>query len=579
MPSTKLEAKIVATDQFSSTFKKAESTIKGFGNRLKKPFGELGASIFNLRNAVAAFGTVIGVRFAARLVTGIADSADQIGKLSERVGVSTEQLSILRFAAEQTGSDFNTLATAIRTATQRIGEFAGTGKGQAAQALQALGIAEAVKDGEQLEELLPRIADAFQRIDNQAERVNLASKLFGETGGPAFLNLLQQGSRGLAQFRAEAEKLGIVIHADQAKNAADFNDEMNRLKATFTGFTQEALSPLLPVLASFVEELRGILADMRTAREERSQALQDLAKLRGVGKASTLGGPRRPQGFVDPFTGRPGGGTGAPEGLAFGPGVDLGKDLRAGPFPGDEKTAENIRETTVATGEFKFAIEGVVKAVGDAGNLVTGFSAGIDELRKQFSGFNVAANAAVSAGNAVAGTIASNLSALIERTKTAKQAFSDLAKSIINDLQRIIIQALAARAVGIALGGGGGLSGTSFTTASGGTVSGTQFVTHGGLGPAPGTASFQHGGFVPAGVTQKAVLHGPEVVVPLGRKFGPQIGAGAGGGNTTIINITAIDVEDFDRKMLGSMRRNDSAVTGLVANSARSSAGLRGAFR
>jgi len=206
MPSTKLEAKIVATDQFSSTFKKAETTIKGFGNRLKKPFGELGASIFNLRNAVAAFGTAIGARFAARLVTSIADSADQIGKLSERVGVSTEQLSILRFAAEQTGSDFNTLATAIRTATQRIGEFAGTGKGQAAQVLQSLGIAEAVKDGEQLEALLPRIADAFQRIDNQAERVNLASKLFGETGGPAFLNLLQQGSAGTCSVQGRGRK-------------------------------------------------------------------------------------------------------------------------------------------------------------------------------------------------------------------------------------------------------------------------------------------------------------------------------------------------------------------------------------
>jgi hypothetical protein len=546
MPSTKLEAKIVATDQFSSTFKKAETTIKGFGNRLKKPFGELGASIFNLRNAVAAFGTAIGARFAARIVTSIADSADQIGKLSERVGVSTEQLSILRFAAEQTGSDFNTLATAIRTATQRIGEFAGTGKGQAAQALQSLGIAEAVKDGEQLEELLPRIADAFQRIDNQAERVNLASKLFGETGGPAFLNLLQQGSAGLRAFAAEARALGLVISKEQAKDAAEFNDELNRLKKTFVGFANEAILPFLQPLKDMSAALRDFLNQSNKVAKVADALARitspDLQNVLGDARERSLRGardrfreeldvarrsPRAGESLEDFFNRRKGTGSGPA-------GSDSADDLTAlrGRFAGlsDEsaKFNENL-ERISTTSPFERMIERAGKA------------------REEFSQFHLVI---LSVGDALVNNISDNLSDIIEGTKSAKQAFSDMAKGILNDLQRIIIRATIARIVGIALGPATG-----------------------------GIASFQHGGFVPAGVTQKAVLHGPEVVVPLGRKFQPQIGAGAGGGNTTIINISAIDVEDFDRKMLGSMRRNDSAVTGLVANSARSSAGLRGAFR
>lgn len=523
MPQAKLEVKTVLDDGLTAGFKRAENAAKGFATRLKKPFGELGAAIFSIRGAAATFASVIGARFAGRLVLSVAETTDAIGKLSERIGFSTEQLSTLRFAAEQTGSNFETITTAIRTATQRLGEFASTGKGQAAQALKDLGIAEAVSNGEQLEELLPRIADALQGIESQAERVNLSSKLFGETGGPAFLNLLQTGSKGLRDFRTEAERLGLVIGEDQAKNAADFNDEMNRLKKTFEGFARDAIAPLLPELREFLELLRTTLEAMRRAREERSKFLLDQARAQGAG------------------------GKGIPRSLAPG---DFAPPPGASPSPGDFSFVGPVQPP--ATEELTASVQKAATATRQLKQESFDAAAGVQDLRNQFQALSSARAVVFDLGSALADNLTTGLTDFVQGTKSAKEAFSDMAKSILADIQRIVIRALVARALGALLGPGGG--------AVGGAV-----------------ASFQHGGFVPAGTTQRAVLHGPELVVPLSRRFQPQI-AGGGGASTTIINISAIDVEDFDRKMAGSMRRQDTTVAGIVANATRNTQQLRGAF-
>ena len=60
------------------------------------------------------------------------------------------------------------------------------------------------------EDLLADVADAFARIEDPAERVRLAFKLF-DSEGVALVNLLHGGSGALEEMRERARDLGIVL--------------------------------------------------------------------------------------------------------------------------------------------------------------------------------------------------------------------------------------------------------------------------------------------------------------------------------------------------------------------------------
>lgn len=562
MPSTELNTKLTISDQFSAGMRKAEKVAAGFAGRLKKPFGEFGAQIFNLRNAIGAFGVAIGARFAGRVIGSVASTADEIGKLSQRLGVSTEFLSEFRFAAEQTGVDANTLNLALQRVQRRFGEIARTGRGTALPALKELGsdLVVAVQNGQSFEDLLPTIADRLNAVEDPARRLSIAFQLF-DSEGAKLVQTLGLGAGEVQKLREEAQALGLTISGDAAASAAEFNNEMNRLRKTFVGFANDAVIPLLPHLRDFASEIREILAGMKELRAERNARI-----LASIGGAPGKGLPAN-----TPF----GAGT-------FEPGRKTPRFFGSGNAPfefvGPELPA-TLEASAQGAREFATEIRAINGAASELDTTMGGIRAGLDDLRVQFSAFNVAAGAVNALGNSIANNLSQSITDLATGTKNAKEAFRDLARSIIQDLQRIIIEAVVARALGIALSAGAnqGLSGSTFQTETGATVSATQFVQHGALGPAPGgTASFQDGGFVPAGRTQQAVLHGPEVVVPLNRRFASQVGDFGGGRGTTIINISAIDVEDFDRKMAGSMRRQDTTVAGIVANATRNTQQLRG---
>ena len=60
------------------------------------------------------------------------------------------------------------------------------------------------------EDLLADVADAFARIEDPAERVRLAFRLFNSEG-VALVNLLRGGSDALKAMRERARDLGIVL--------------------------------------------------------------------------------------------------------------------------------------------------------------------------------------------------------------------------------------------------------------------------------------------------------------------------------------------------------------------------------
>ena len=109
------------------------------------------------------------------------------------------------------------------------------------------------------EDLLADVADAFARIEDPAERVRLAFKLF-DSEGVALVNLLRGGSDALDEMRERARDLGIVLDEALVRDAERARTELDTLSQVISAnLTRAALeaAPVIADLSSWLADVAG----------------------------------------------------------------------------------------------------------------------------------------------------------------------------------------------------------------------------------------------------------------------------------------------------------------------------------
>jgi hypothetical protein len=233
------------TARYQSELEKAR---KGLGSFQRGVDGQLR----KVQQAFAATAAAAVAGFGA-LVKGAVDAADQTGKLAQKVGVSTESLSQLGFAAGQSGTDIKGLENGLK-ALSRVAVESSTGSKQAAEAFAALGISATDANGQVrgTEELLLDIADKFSQFEDSASKAALAQRLFGRAG-LELIPLLNNGRDGIEALKKQADALGLTITDKTAKAAALFNDSLDVLRSRVVGLARQTAADLLPALAEAVD--------------------------------------------------------------------------------------------------------------------------------------------------------------------------------------------------------------------------------------------------------------------------------------------------------------------------------------
>lgn len=235
---------IEAKDKTAAAFRSVNRQLETAATKVRDIGARLGL----------AFGVFAGGGLAAN-IKRTADQLDRLAKTATKLGTTTEELSKLRFAAEQTGVSATTLDAALQRMVRRVGEAA-QGTGEAANALKELGV-----DAQKLALLAPEeqfklIADAMGDIPNQTDKVRLAFKLF-DSGGVALVNTLAAGSEGLNAFGRELESLGGVIDSEAAASAEKFNDDLNKMQIQFDSLSVSIGSKLIPNWTAWLELVNG----------------------------------------------------------------------------------------------------------------------------------------------------------------------------------------------------------------------------------------------------------------------------------------------------------------------------------
>ena len=212
-------------------------------------------SLFSAFSGGLAGGLATGL-LGAGFTTAIKGAIDDLDKLDEaagRLGVSVEDLSALNFAGKMNGLEFEDMTAALTKLSVKMQEAASGGK-EAGALFNDLGVKVTDSSGKlkTADAVFAEIAETFSGLQDGAGKTALAVDAFGKSGAK-LVPVLNGGAKGLADMRKEAESLGGIIDGKLAKQAADFNDNMDRLSVLSGTVAKSITGELLPVLNNLAE--------------------------------------------------------------------------------------------------------------------------------------------------------------------------------------------------------------------------------------------------------------------------------------------------------------------------------------
>lgn len=239
--------------EFEARTGKFETDTARAAKAMEKRAKQINDKLASIGKAAALAAVAAGTALAVMAKRAI-DSADGFAKMSQTTGISTESLSQLKHAAGLAGLEFEELTTGI-TKLSRTAADASRGLKTQARAFDAIGVSVANADGSlrDSEELLLEIAEIFSQYEDGAGKAAIAQELFGRAGAK-MIPFLNQGRAGIEALKKEADALGLTVGGDAAKAAEEFNDNLDRLKSSLLGIVNQAILPLLPLLAKFSDE-------------------------------------------------------------------------------------------------------------------------------------------------------------------------------------------------------------------------------------------------------------------------------------------------------------------------------------
>ena len=231
--------------------------LKNISNKLKS----WGANISMIGAGITGLGASVLTPLAG-MVKMFSDAGSSLNDMSGRTGVAVETLSSLGYAATMTGASMEDVEKALRKMQQ---------------------------NGFQADQL-GAIANELAAMSDPAARTARAMQIFGRSG-TMLLPMLSGGAAGLAEFRAQAERLGVVMSTADATAADELGDRMDEVKLSLKGVAMQIGAALAPSITELAAKLSGLVSRVIAFVKANRPMVVSIAKtaaiIAGVGLAVT----------------------------------------------------------------------------------------------------------------------------------------------------------------------------------------------------------------------------------------------------------------------------------------------------
>lgn len=248
------------TGGFETDMKRAAKASEKAFAQMKKDAQASNVAIGKVFTAAAVAGSaaVIGLGVA---VKSAVNEMDKLSKTAQKVGVTTEALSALQYAAELADVDIGQLQGGMTRLVKAQAEVA-KGAEQQTALFQALGVQVLNADGSlrNAGDVMADIADKFAAMEDGAEKTALAVQIFGRAGAD-LIPLLNEGSQGFRDAANEAKAFGLIVSTEAGKAAEEFNDNITRMGKAMQGAGIQLATDLLPVMNELADRVVGMAQD------------------------------------------------------------------------------------------------------------------------------------------------------------------------------------------------------------------------------------------------------------------------------------------------------------------------------
>jgi phage-related protein len=260
----------------------AAQTAGGHFSKIK----DIAAGI-GLEQGVQALGEKV-LQFGKDSINAYQDVGKEVKLLQRYTGDTAEEMSKLRFAAEESGVSAETLALALGKMSKAAATTAGEKK------FEAIGVSVKDMNGnmKSSSEIFTEVATKLGGMQNGVEKTNAVMQIFGRSG-MELAPLLNQGAEGIAKFKDEAQKFGLVLGQDNL-DAIQKNIMAHReLHAAVEGMQVQLgqfLYPAITAITKAFSEVVPVIAQMlKPAFEALGAILNPIVTLIGDGTKAVIG--------------------------------------------------------------------------------------------------------------------------------------------------------------------------------------------------------------------------------------------------------------------------------------------------
>ena len=230
----------VGLAKFEKGFNKVYSASKGLEDK-----------IFSLRNAMMALALVEGLKKVTDEVLKIAEAGEKLELTSKRFGITAEALKELQNAAYLKGIDPEVFTKSLNILMKNVGA-AKLGFGNLNSQIKKVdpGLIHQLKTVKNVNQAMDILATAMGKIKDPFKQAALATAAFGR-GGPAMIQMLGGGKKGLDELRKVTSDFGIDINGIAKKSLA-FTESQHKMEIALNLTKMGILGGLMPTIQQYM---------------------------------------------------------------------------------------------------------------------------------------------------------------------------------------------------------------------------------------------------------------------------------------------------------------------------------------
>jgi hypothetical protein len=261
----------IDNESANQSLAKTDEKANSVGNTLLKGVTSAGKFALGIGAAAGAGATAL-----MGVATKSAEAADEIDKMSQKMGISKQGYQEWSYVMGQNGMNIDTLNAGMKTLVNQM-ESASNGSATASSYFEQLGISIYDANGnlKDQETMLNETIYALADVEDMTMRSALATDLFGKAG-TEMLPMLNSGSEGMKALTERSHELGLIMSDEAVGAGVLLGDTMDDVKQSFGAVVTKIGVEVMPIIQTLLEWILAHMPEIQNIVGEAFVFVQDI---------------------------------------------------------------------------------------------------------------------------------------------------------------------------------------------------------------------------------------------------------------------------------------------------------------